>query len=126
VEVTNPESLEVNVSSIEATNEAGDRSLDETAVANVRSDGIDSAKTAISNSIRAYETELEGEVALLGHGQGAALQTAFGAVFAVIDDIFASLFSSLGEMLENRESTYKQQAEGEKENLESSANSTSA
>ena len=79
--------LDLDVSAIEATNGAGDRSLDESAVQTVV-DNLPSVEDSIKESLSGLAQNLDASTAFLGHGQGEAVQACFVKVSEAVHKIF--------------------------------------
>ena len=106
------------VDAIQATNEAGDRSLDETAVENVKN-SLSDCEEAIKNGLSGLAQNLDASTAFLGHNQGTQIQNCFVKVAEAVHQIFNYVL--IGETgLEGALKAYKEKYANSATNVASS------
>lgn len=102
----------LSVDAIQATNEAGDRSLDEAAVDKVKS-SLSACEEAIKTGLSGLAQNLDASTAFLGHNQGQKIQECFIRVAEAIHKIFEYVLNEtdgLGAALEAYKTKYADSA----------------
>lgn len=125
-EITAPEKIEIDISSILPKNSNGDRYLDDSMVEVVITSGIPSTEEAIKSQLASLSKELNTETAFLGHGQDVALKDCFAEVVDSVHTMFETLLTgedSLKTALDNYRSSYIEAAENIARNFTSGINS---
>lgn len=110
--------VDLSVDAIQATNEAGDRSLDEAAVDKVK-ESIPDCKEAIKNGLSGLAQNLDASTAFLGHNQGTEIQACFVKVAEAVEKIFDFVLAG-EDGLEGALAAYKEKYAGSATNVASS------